>query len=98
MLNDVIYDAEKAVAEYLQENGARVSAREVGLDLRAGRLYVTEDAIVVQGHTGSLEYYGGFEYVDADYKTQVGEYTIYYADDERVAGCLEIYNDNPQTA
>ena len=98
MLYDVVYDAEQALTQYLQENGELVSAAAVGLDPRAGMLYVTEDAIVVRGRTGSLEYYGGFEYVDSELTTQLGEYKVYFADDERVAGCLEIYNEQNTAA
>ena len=98
MLYDVVYDAEQAMAQYLEENGTLVSACDVGLDPRAGMLYVTDDAIVVRGRTGSLEYYGGFEYVDSELTAQVGEYKVYFADDERVAGCLELYREQAEAA
>jgi len=98
MLYDVVYDAEQAMTQYLEDNSTWVSAEAVGLDRRAGLLYVTEDAIVARGRTNSLDYYGGFEYVDTEYKTQVGEYTVYFADDERVAGCLELYREVAEAA
>lgn len=98
MLYDVIYDAEQAVKQHLQEHGKLVSAEAIGLDCRAGRVWVTEDAIVSEGHAGSLDYYGGFEYVDTEYTAQVGNYKVYFADDERVAGCLEFYSEQAEEA
>jgi hypothetical protein len=38
-----------------------------------------------------LQYYGGFEYVDASARTECGDYVIYTNDDSRVADCLEYY-------
>jgi hypothetical protein len=98
MLYDVVYDAEQAMAQYLQENAEQVCASKLGLDARAGRVWVTEDAVVRQGHAGSLDYYGGFEYVDKEYVTQMGDYKVYFADDERVAECLERYAEHKQAA
>ena len=95
---DIVYDAEQALEQHLQEHGTLVSAKAVRLDVRAGSVWVTEDAIVCKGNAGSLEYYGGFEYVDSDYKTRLGEYTIYFADDERVASCLEYYEETQEAA
>ena len=99
MLHNVIYDAEQAMQQYLEQRGTQVNAQDIGLDPRAGTVWVTDDAIVARSwNVRSLEYYGGFEYVDSDYKTQMGEYTIYFADDERVEGCLECYSELTQAA
>lgn len=98
MLYDVVYDAEQAMAQFLQQNAELVCASKLGLDYRAGQVWVTEDAVVKQGHAGSLDYYGGFEYVDREYVTQVGDYKVYFADDDRVAECLECYAEKKETA
>jgi len=98
MLYDVVYDAEQAMAQYLEENGTLVSAEAVGLDRRAGQVWVTDDAIVAEYNTRCLDYYGGFEYVDTEYTARVGNYKVYFADDERVAGCLEIHSEQAETA
>jgi hypothetical protein len=66
-----------------------VSANQLGLDPRAfwGYAYVDESAIVVtKEQTRLLDYYGGFEYVDKDYRREVGDYVFYLAEDDRVAG------------
>jgi hypothetical protein len=65
----------------------------LGLDRRAGyRLFVSEDCIVVdKANDRSLQYYGGFEYVDQDYRVEMGDYVIYLADDERVLGHIDTF-------
>ena len=70
-----------------------VSAEELGLDSRAGyRLYVNADCIIAsKDEARKLDYYAGFEYVDNDYKVSMGDYVIYLADDERVAGAIVNY-------
>jgi hypothetical protein len=95
MLYDIVSDAEERVREWLEENGERLNASAVGLDSRAGSIWVTEDAVVVEEYNrGSLEYYGGFEYVSKESKTRVGEFTIYYAEeDERVMEVIAAWKE-----
>ena len=84
------------VSKYLEESGAaEVSADKVGLDYRCGRVYVslTEDFIAVKGGTGSIEYYGGFEYIESEFKTTIGCVT-FYEEADRVSSCLEHYREN----
>jgi hypothetical protein len=64
-----------------------VTAEQLGLDTRSlfGYAYVDESAIVVnkeQAH--NLEYYGGFVYVDKEYRREVGDYVFYLSGDDRV--------------
>lgn len=83
--NDV---AERTVRETMEQ----CNASDLGLDIRAGyRLYVNEDCIAVEGDGHLLDYYGGFEYVDKDYIRVVGDWKFYFADDDRVRGCIEEY-------
>ena len=86
---------EKLVDQYFEDASAqRVSAEDVGLDLRAGYLFVsTEEGWIASRNTRTLEYYGGFEYIGEDYKVTVGEITFYSADHSRVADAIEYYND-----
>ena len=84
------------VSKYLEESGAvEVSADKVGLDYRCGRVYIslTEDFIAVKGGTGSIEYYGGFEYIESEFKTTIGCVT-FYEEADRVSSCLEHYREN----
>ena len=83
---------------YFEDSGAvRVSAEAVGLDHRAGYVFVSTDEgwiAAVAGNVRSLEYYGGFEYVDD--KLSIGEITFYSSDSSRVADAIEYYNDEHQ--
>ena len=84
------------VTKYLEESDAvEVSAKDVGLDVRCGRVYVSlrENWIAVKGNTGIIEYYGGFEYIDSEYKTTIGCVT-FYEEADRVRSCLEHYKEN----
>ena len=68
----------------------RVSANELGLDIRCGRAYVDEDCIVVDaGNARSYDYYGGFEYIDDEDKRVLGDYVVYLATADRVMEALE---------
>ena len=69
-----------------------VKAEQLGLDYRAfwGYAYVDETAIVViKEQDRTLQYYGGFEYVDKAYRREVGDYVFYLAEDERVRSHIE---------
>jgi hypothetical protein len=92
MLYDIVENAERAVREWLNENAEIVRADVFGLDPRAGHVWVSESAIIVESYSQrSLEYYGGFEYVNKECRTQVGGLIIYYADDERVQDCIDCF-------
>ena len=85
------------VTKYLEESSAvEVSADKVGLDYRCGRVYVSlaEDWIAVKGGTGPIEYYGGFEYIDSEFKTTIGCVTFYDSEADRVCDCIEFYKES----
>lgn len=87
-MNDI---AERTVREQMEP----CRATDLGLDSRAGyALFVNEDCIAIEGSTGSLEYYGGFEYVDRDYVRKVGDWTFYFSDDDRVRDHIETFYDH----
>ena len=69
----------------------QIKGDQCGLDVRAGyRLYINNEAIGVdKGSRGSLEYYGGFEYVQADDKVEIGDYVFYLIDSDRVRDHIE---------
>ena len=89
---------ERMVDEYFEDSEAqRVSAEAVGLDHRAGYLFIsTEEGWIASRNTRSLEYYGGFEYIGEEYRVTVGEITFYSSDHSRVADAIEYYNDEQQ--
>ena len=85
---------EQMVDQYFEDASAiRVSAEAVGLDARAGYLFISaEEGWIASRNTRSLEYYGGFEYIGEEYRVTVGEITFYSSDHSRVADALEYYS------
>jgi hypothetical protein len=80
----------------------RVSAEALGLDYRAGMVYVDLEsrAIIVKGgNARSLAYYGGFEYVPEGNVTSIGPFTIYSEEGEdgeceRIIDALDHFEEN----
>ena len=76
----------------------RVSATELGLDQRCGRLYVDVNDQVIAVHTYNLrtvDYYGGFEYVkEGEGRITCGEYTFFTTESERIADCFEALSED----
>ena len=91
---------EQMVDQYFEDSGAqRVSTEKVGLDPRAGYVFVsTEEGWIaaVAGNVRSLEYYGGFEYIGEEYKVTIGEITFYTDDHSRVWDAIESFNVNQE--
>ena len=83
------------IDQYLEDSEAvRVSAEAVGLDHRAGYLFIsTEEGWIASRNTRSLEYYGGFEYIGEEYRVTVGEITFYSDDHSRVWDAIEYFNN-----
>jgi hypothetical protein len=76
-----------------------VRAEDLGLDRRSAyTLWVDEDAIIVtKNEDRTLQYYGGFEYVDKNARMECGDYVIYSDSDSRVYDCLDYYNEVEET-
>lgn len=94
-INDIINEALDKIEAALDDL-PYVSAEEIGLDRRAGKVWVDEDGnIIITSNPGSLDYYGGFEYVDEDAVTTLGCYKIYNGDyDGRVGNAIDFYLEN----
>lgn len=96
---EVIEEAEEKIKNML---GEPVQAKELGLDPRAGyRLWVSDGCIIVEeSATGSLNYYGGFEYISKENVYKIGRFVIYAVDDndndDRVQECLDRYDSIQQ--
>lgn len=93
-----LIDEVNELAERFIKGLDEVRSKDLGLDPRAGgRLYISEDVIVVSKHSDrSLQYYGGFEYVDQEYRSEVGDYVFYTADDDRVRNHIERYYESQE--
>jgi len=79
------------VEQLIDDEFRVVKSSEVGLDNRSAyQLFINEDYIAVRkSDRRTLDYYGGFEYVDEDHVTVLGDMVFYSADDERVQDHLD---------
>lgn len=79
------------VEQLIDDEFRSVKPKEVGLDVRTTyELFINEDYIAIRkDNRRSLDYYGGFEYVDEEHVTVLGDYVFYSADDERVQDHLD---------
>jgi hypothetical protein len=90
-LLDLIDEVQDMVERQVQ-GMRRVSATELGLDLRCGRAYVDDNMeyiVVDSGNARSYNYYGGFEYIDDEDKRTLGDYVVYLNTSDRVRDALE---------
>lgn len=92
-LYDMMEEVNSQVKFYIEQNMKRCTPEELGLDPRSCRtLFVSEDGIAVHnGNRSTLDYYGGFEYVERECVQSLGNYTFYLADDNRVFGHVQDY-------
>jgi len=86
-----ITDLLESVNEVVEVHVGRmrsVTADQLGLDQRCGTVWVAEDCIVA--YKGSrIDYFGGFEYVTGEDRSEMGEYVFYMDTCSRVRDCLE---------
>ena len=88
---DMIDAINEVVERNIRSNFEQTNADRLGLDIRAGyRIYVNEE-FVATTDKGPLEYYGGFEYIDKEAVTTIGDYTFYNGDDSRVRECIDAF-------
>ena len=80
-------------ASKLIDSMLEVLPEDIGLDRRtAYRLYICEDGLAVhKKEDKNLQYYGGFEYIDKEFRREYGDWVIYTLgdSDERVEDCLK---------
>ena len=90
---DTVCDRVNALAEEFIATLTKVTAKDIGLDIRSGyELFVGDDCIAVsQSRNRSLAYYGGFEYVDSEHRVEIGNYVIYKSESRRVREHINTY-------
>ena len=89
MMNDLLTaldDLDVQIASAIESNTEEVTATNLKLDPRSyyGSMNVSIDGIAVEGSTRTLNYYGGFEYVDDEHVRKYGRWTFYTSASERV--------------
>lgn len=87
---------ENAVQKYIKEsNCVEIGSRgleELGLDFRCGRILISVDeGFVAACNPRSIEYYGGWEYIDSEYKLDAGDYRFYDREANRVEAVIQYY-------
>jgi len=88
---DMLDAINEVVERNVHSNFTKTTADALGLDIRAGyTIYVNED-YVATNNRGSLDYYGGFEYVDKESVTTVGDWTFYDGYEGRVRDCIDTF-------
>lgn len=94
-IDDLRYEVDQEV-EQIVSTYTQVKPEQLGLDSRsASYLYVNSDYIVCANrHQRTLDYYGGFEYVDREFVFSMGDYTFYSREDSRVDDHLDTYFSN----
>ena len=72
-----------------------MTATKLGLDIRAGRVYVNrEEEVIAVECSRSIDYYGGFEYIkEGEGRTTCGSYTFFNTESTRVQECFDHLNE-----
>ncbi len=94
MIDDWFCRADDIIGRYIRKNFAEVLPEHCGLDRRAGyRFWLGEQGIAVpKDSDNSLQYYGGFEYVNKEHRREYGDWVIYSAEAGRVQDCIDYYH------
>ena len=91
---DFIDYINEKVERHIAENFETVfcSRGETGLDTRCGYIFINEECVAVRKQNdGTLQYYGGFEYIDKEFRHELGDYVFYLRECDRVDGVIEAY-------
>lgn len=90
---DIVKEAEAQVTELTMVMDP-IMPEDVGLDHRsARRLWINTDGIIARmSDDRVLQYYAGFEYVNKEYRTELGKWVFYSAEDSRVQECIDRHN------
>ena len=89
---------ENAVQKYIEESDVveigSLGLEELGLDFRCGRILISVDeGFVAACNPRSIEYYGGFEYIDSEFKLDAGDYRFYDSEADRVDRVIQFYRE-----
>tara|TARA_B100001057_G_scaffold304597_1_gene304747 strand:- start:26 stop:427 length:402 start_codon:yes stop_codon:yes gene_type:complete len=89
---------ENAVQKYIEESDCveigSHGLEELGLDFRCGRILISVDeGFVAAASPRSIEYYGGWEYIDSEYKLDAGDYRFYDREADRVEAVIRYYRE-----
>jgi len=93
-LQDYLDEVNYNVEAYINKNFCHVPASDINLDVRVGRVWVHPDERMVaveRGHSQRMiEYYGGFEYIEDEFKMTIGNWVIYKSENEDGDICYRV--------
>jgi hypothetical protein len=88
----LIDDVTELTDSFVGSNMQMVPANQLGLDIRCGKVFVSPDCIAIhKANDRAVQYYGGFEYVDKEFRHEMGDFVFYSSEDDRIQGHLETY-------
>ena len=92
------HSIEQTVEQFLKDsNAVEIGAHgldDLGLDFRCGLIYVSVDGdFVAASNARSIEYYGGWEYIDSEFKFDAGDYRFYDREADRVEAVIRYYRE-----
>lgn len=94
----LIETIENAVLNYINESDVveigSSGLEELGLDFRCGRILLSvNEGFVAVHNPRSIEYYGGWEYIDSELKLDAGDYRFYDSEANRVGRVIRFYRE-----
>lgn len=89
---------DNAVQQYIKDSDVvEIGAHgldSLGLDFRCGRILISvNENFVAATNPRSIEYYGGWEYIDSEFKLETPEYTFYDGEASRACSVIETYRE-----
>ena len=88
----LIDDVTELTDSFVGSNMQMVPANQLGLDIRCGKVFVSPDCIAIhKANDRAVQYYGGFEYVDKEFRHEMGDFVFQSSEDDRIQGHLETY-------
>lgn len=97
---DVVQNVRTVVSDYI-DSMTEVKSKDVGLDPRCGKIYIGDNCVATKkSYDGYLQYYGGFEYINKEFRHEFGDYVFYsveddfYMEDDRVWAIINNHKES----
>ena len=92
------HSIEQAAEQFIKDSNTieigSPGLEELGLDSRCGRILISEEeGFVAVRNARSIEYYGGWEYIDSELKLDAGNYRFYNSEADRVDRVIRCYQE-----
>jgi len=89
---------DQTVKQFLMDSSTveigELGLKELGLDFRCGKILISvEERFVAVCNPRNIDYYGGWEYIDAELKLDAGDYCFYDGEARRVDRVIRFYKE-----